>query len=81
VRAAIIALSIVLTGQGAAHATCGDRGGPGYRGPDGKCVGWVSIAHICGCTLPGRCTAEEPAPEAQEAATLGCKIRKLGHLN
>lgn len=23
-----------------AEAACGDRGGPGYRGPDGRCVGW-----------------------------------------
>jgi len=81
VRAAVIAFSIVFAGQGAAHATCGDRGGPGYRGPDGKCVGWVSISRVCGCTLPGRCTAEEPSPRATEAAALGCKIRRLGRLN
>ena len=76
---AILAVLIAL--PAAAHAACGDRGGPGYRGPDGKCVGWVSVAHVCGCSLPGRCTAEEPAAEAQKAATLGCMIRKLGHLN
>jgi predicted small lipoprotein YifL len=23
-----------------AEAACGDRGGPGYRGPDGKCLSW-----------------------------------------
>ena len=76
---AILAVLIAL--PAAAHAACGDRGGPGYRGPDGKCVGWVSIARVCGCVLPGSCTPEEPAPGAQKAATLGCKIRKLGHLN
>jgi PLD-like domain len=25
---------------------CGCRGGPGYRGPDGKCVGWQNIEAV-----------------------------------
>ena len=26
-----------------AEAACGDRGGPGYRGPDGKCLSWQDL--------------------------------------
>jgi len=26
----------------------GDRGGPGYRGPSGRCVGWADIGKTCG---------------------------------
>jgi hypothetical protein len=28
-----------------AFAECGDRGGPGYRGPSGRCVGWADIGN------------------------------------
>jgi len=31
-----------------AFAECGDRGGPGYRGPRGRCVGWADIGKTCG---------------------------------
>jgi len=27
---------------------CGCKGGPGYRGPDGKCVGFRNLDRICG---------------------------------
>ena len=26
---------------------CGSRGGPGYRGPNGKCVGWAQLNKVC----------------------------------
>jgi hypothetical protein len=29
-----------------ASAECGDRGGPGYRGPSGRCVGSAKLAAI-----------------------------------
>jgi hypothetical protein len=42
----IAAVFVGTTGMltDAAFATCGTRGGPGYRGPDGKCVGWAEDA-------------------------------------
>lgn len=36
---------------------CGCRGGPGYRGPDGRCVGWARLNKICG-NPPTRCAYE-----------------------
>ena len=36
---------------------CGCRGGPGYRGPDGHCVGWAKLNKICG-NPPTRCSYE-----------------------
>jgi hypothetical protein len=79
VRAAaiIIASFIALLAPVQAHATCGMRGGPGYRGPSGDCVGWVSIARICGCPPATRCTPERVAPGADDAAKLGCKILEM----
>jgi len=54
-----------------ASATCGEKGGPGYRSPDGKCVGWKEInrvygkpqatnheMHSRGCQ-PGACVSHE----------------------
>lgn len=37
---------------------CGCRGGPGYRGPNGKCVGWDDLIKICGDPPMTRCTKE-----------------------
>lgn len=58
-------------------AECGDRGGPGYRGPNGQCVSWVSIGKVCGCPPTTRCTAERTQLGAEKAAALGCEIQKL----
>jgi hypothetical protein len=56
--------------------TCGTRGGPGYRGPNGQCVGWESICRICGNPPTTRCTPECVNPAANEAAELCAKIRE-----
>ncbi len=38
---------------------CGCRGGPGYRGPDGHCVGWAKLNKVCGNPPdPARCAYE-----------------------
>ena len=62
-RAAI--MFIVVIGQCSATAAfacsgCGCRGGPGYRGPNGQCVGWDRLHRICGSPPTTRCSAEGP---------------------
>jgi hypothetical protein len=37
---------------------CGCKGGPGYRGPDGKCVGFKALRKVCGNPPETRCTFE-----------------------
>ena len=37
---------------------CGCKGGPGYRGPDGRCVGFKALAKTCGTPPETRCTFE-----------------------
>jgi hypothetical protein len=62
---------------GPATAECGERGGPGYRGPNGKCVGWAEMGRVC-CSPPEtRCKPEAVAPNAAEAAGHGAKIEDL----
>jgi hypothetical protein len=39
-------------------AACGERGGPAFRGPNGKCVGWASLNSVCGNPPTSRCTYE-----------------------
>jgi hypothetical protein len=73
--AAIIAVTAVFIGD--AFATCGTRGGPGYRGPDGKCVGWADIGRKCGNPPSSRCTPELAQPEASAAAQRGRDIQTL----
>ena len=36
---------------------CGCKGGPGYRGPDGDCVGFRELDKVCG-NPPARCVFE-----------------------
>jgi endonuclease YncB( thermonuclease family) len=47
-----------------ASATCGERGGPGYRGPDGHCVGWAALRRVCGVPPTKNCTPEQVAEGA-----------------
>lgn len=54
---------------------CGCKGGPGYRGPDGRCVGWKDLSRSCGTPLPGRCIAEGPAAGADAVADQQDMIR------
>ena len=63
----VIALSSATTAL--ACTGCGCRGGPGYRGPNGQCVGWARLNKICGNPPTTRCTAEGPAhpPTAKPA--------------
>ncbi|CAN7371658.1 hypothetical protein LJR220_003312 [Bradyrhizobium sp. LjRoot220] len=61
-----------------ALAACGDRGGPGYRGPSGRCVGWADIGKTCGNPPTTRCTAESTAPGAEAAAGHGVKAWDAG---
>lgn len=37
---------------------CGCKGGPGYRGPDGKCVGFKTLTRTCGDPPTTHCTFE-----------------------
>lgn len=60
-----LALCLVAT---SAFATCGERGGPGYRGPDGRCVGWATLKRVCGSPPTTNCTAEMVAEGAEAAA-------------
>jgi len=37
---------------------CGCRGGPGYRGPNGKCVSFKRLRKACGSPPTKRCVFE-----------------------
>jgi len=37
---------------------CGCKGGPGYRGPNNKCVGFKNLTKICGNPPTKRCIFE-----------------------
>jgi hypothetical protein len=60
-----------------ASAECGERGGPGYRGPNGQCVGWANIGKICGSPPTTHCTPERANPNALPASEHGQEIEKL----
>jgi hypothetical protein len=60
-----------------ALAACGDRGGPGYRSPSGKCVSWAEIGRVCGAPPTSKCKAENTVASSQEAADHGAKIQGL----
>lgn len=59
---AVFAFAGVLAIAGPAEARrcsgCGCNGGPGYRAPNGKCVGWADLNRICGTPPTKRCKAE-----------------------
>lgn len=51
-----------------AASGCGSRGGPGYRGPNGKCVGWEQLARVCGSPPTERCAPEGSTNESRSSA-------------
>jgi hypothetical protein len=61
-----------------ALADCGDRGGPGYRGPSGRCVGWADIGRTCGNPPTTKCKAENIAAGSEVAADHGQKAWEAG---
>jgi len=48
----------LLSVPGIAHSACGERGGPAFRGPNKKCVGWAELDRVCGSPPTTRCTYE-----------------------
>jgi hypothetical protein len=54
-----VAIAALLVGDAQACDRCGCRGGPGYRGPDGNCVGWKALNSVCGTPPTTKCTPEQ----------------------
>lgn len=58
---ALLALaSPALAREGGRCNYCGCHGGPGYRGPDGNCVGKANITRVCGSPPSTKCKYEKP---------------------
>jgi len=56
---------------------CGCKGGPGYRGPDGRCVGFKNLSQICGEPPEKRCTFENaPGTGANRECALAPRKKK-----
>jgi hypothetical protein len=45
-RMLIAPLIALVAATSVAEATCGDSGGPGYRGPNRECVGWEALGRV-----------------------------------
>lgn len=60
-----LAIFVACSEIALACSGCGCRGGPGYRGPDGRCVGWAQLNNVCGHPPASRCKYEGK----QEVAT------------
>lgn len=52
------AVIVVECKQGGRCEGCGCKGGPGYRAPNGKCVGFNNLAKLCGTPPETRCIFE-----------------------
>lgn len=76
-RAICFLFAFTVSCAPAAHAVCGAKTGPGYRGPDGKCVGWVNMGRVCGSPPSLRCTAENVKPDADRGAKKGADIQRF----
>ena len=61
--AALIFLFSIGSSFAQSCSGCGCKGGPGYRGPDGKCVGWAALKKTCGTPPTERCSAEGAAKD------------------
>ena len=77
IRKALLIGFVLVASSSLAEATCGERGGPGYRGPDGKCLSWKDLGSKCGSPPTTRCSPENVAPDAGGGAQKGDEIEKF----
>lgn len=70
--AACIGLVVPDLAAGARQG-CGSRGGPGYRAPNGKCIGWAQLNKVCGNPPTTRCSYEGGAVVDQPETALGSR--------
>jgi len=68
---ALVATFFCPIGDAQACKGCGCRGGPGYRGPDSRCVGYANLKSVCGDPPETRCK-REGAPQVEEPECSGC---------
>ena len=59
---------------------CGCAGGPGYRGPNGQCVGFRDLERTCGTSPTERCTFEN-APGTGGHADCALRLRRNSDIN
>ena len=71
--------ALVIALPSIANAECGTRGGPGFRGSDGKCKSWDRVGPDCG--LDGsRCQREWVNPLFPKLDTTPShKLMKCAH--
>ena len=57
----VVTIAAMLVGDVDAQVCSGYgcKGGPGYRGPDGNCVGWKALNKVCGTPPTTKCTPEQ----------------------
>ena len=63
-----LAAALIIAMPSIASATCGTRGGPGLRGPDGKCLSWDRVNSACGSD-GSRCQREQVNPLIKQLDT------------
>jgi hypothetical protein len=77
----LIAFVALVAATSFAEATCGDSGGPGYRGPNNKCVGGKLLAE-CADARPPRAALPRNLPRTPTTrrvrATTSKRTRNAG---
>jgi len=58
VHSFVMALVLFTVTAQSARAVCGSKGGPAFRGPNGRYVGLAELASVCGTPPTTRCSYE-----------------------
>src|SRR5271154_5299860 len=69
-----VAMAFAFRSERLACHGCGCKGGPGYRAPDGHCVGFRELDTVCG-NPPTRCVFEN-APGTGENRECALALRQ-----
>ena len=49
---------------------CGCKGGPGFRGPNGRCVSYKQLDTVCGSPPTTRCVVEHHKQECEHEGAM-----------
>jgi hypothetical protein len=71
---AAISLLLLISANSGAFACqcvgCGCKGGPGFRGPNGRCVSYKQLDAMCGSPPTTRCVFEHHKQECEHEGVM-----------
>ncbi|EIZ84862.1 MAG: hypothetical protein CL858_28160 [Cupriavidus sp.] len=68
--AALLLISCTAAAAACQCTGCGCKGGPGFRGPNGRCVSYKQLDKVCGSPPTSKCVFERHKQECEHEGAM-----------